>query len=143
MILYLDTSALVKLYVDEAASDVVRRAVADVTHVATSRVAYPEARAAFARRHLAGDFSRLDLRRVVAALDRDFSSLVVMELGVAVATQAGELAERHGLRGFDAIHLASALDCSRLLGVQPEFLTFDTRQAAAARNEGLHTLALS
>ena len=83
MILYLDTSALVKLYVDEAASDVVRRAVADVTHVATSRVAYPEARAAFARRHLAGDFSRLDLRRVVAALDRDFSSLVVMELGVA------------------------------------------------------------
>ena len=53
---------------------------------------------------------------------------------------SGELAERHGLGGFDAIHIASALDCSRLLGVQPEFLTFNTRQAAAARDEGLHAL---
>ena len=83
MILYLDTSALVKLYVDEAGSDVVQAAVSAATHVATSRVAYPEARSAFARQHVAGNLSDTDLRRIVAALDRDFLSLVVVELVAA------------------------------------------------------------
>ena len=137
MILYLDTSALVKLYVDEAGSDVVQAAVSAATHVATSRVAYPEARSAFARQHVAGNLSDTDLRRIVAALDRDFLSLVVVELVAAVGKRAGELAERYGLRGFDAIHLAGALDCGRMIGEEPGFLTFDTRQAEAARDQGL------
>lgn len=137
MILYLDTSALVKLYVEEEGSNTVRDAVGDASHVVTSRVAYPEARSALARRRVEGAYSRADLRRAVAALDRDFSALVIVELGAAVAKQAGELAERHGLRGFDAIHLASALECGRLLGTEPAFETFDSRQAKAARTEGL------
>jgi len=47
--LYLDTSSLVKLYVTEADSEVVRRLVGDANVVATSVVAYPETRAALAR----------------------------------------------------------------------------------------------
>jgi predicted nucleic acid-binding protein len=137
LILYVDTSALVKLYVDEESSDSVRRAVARASHVATSRVAYPEARSAFARRQAEGYLSRTDVRRSVTALDKDFSALVVVELTAGVATLAGELAERHGIRGFDAIHLASALECGRLLGTGPSFLTFDARQTRAAVREGL------
>ena len=49
MILYLDTSALVKLYVEEDGSEEVSTAVRDASRVATSAVAYPEARATFAR----------------------------------------------------------------------------------------------
>ncbi len=48
MILYLDTSALVKLYVSEEGSEIVRGAVESAGRVATSRIAYAEARAALA-----------------------------------------------------------------------------------------------
>jgi antitoxin (DNA-binding transcriptional repressor) of toxin-antitoxin stability system len=52
--LYLDTSALVKLYVDEEGALAVRHAVDQAELVATSAIAYAEARAAFARRHWEG-----------------------------------------------------------------------------------------
>ena len=50
MILYFDSSSLVKLYVEEAGSDSVRRLAAGASRIAVSIVAYPEARSAFARR---------------------------------------------------------------------------------------------
>ena len=50
MTVYLDTSSLVKLYVDEPDADDVQRIVGEADVVATSVLAYPEARAAFARR---------------------------------------------------------------------------------------------
>lgn len=137
MILYLDTSALVKLYVQEPDSDSVREAVDRATHVATSRVAYPEARSALARRHAEGHLSRASLHRCVAALDKDWQHLLVIELVAAVAKEAGAVAERNVVRGFDAIHIASALECGRLLAVDPVFLTFDLRQRNAAVAEGL------
>jgi uncharacterized protein len=56
-----------------------------------------------------------------------------------LARQAGELAEKHALRGFDAIHLASALELWQLMGEVPEFLAYDTRLTDAARSEGLAT----
>lgn len=135
--LYLDTSALVKLYVREASSSEVVARVARTDAVATSRVAYPEARAALARRHRGGGFGATALRRAVSALDRDLGSIVIVELDDALGRRAGNLAEQHALRGFDAIHLASALELAQLLGTPPEFLAFDDRLTAAARAEGL------
>ncbi|MBI2895340.1 MAG: type II toxin-antitoxin system VapC family toxin [Deltaproteobacteria bacterium] len=136
MILYLDTSALVKLYVRERGRALVRKAVAAATQVATSRVAYPEARAAFARRRREGALAERALRRVVADLDRDLPSLVVVEAPADVARRAGDLAQAHALRGFDAIHLACALELARA-GADTAFLAFDARLAAAARSVGL------
>ena len=137
MIVYLDTSALVKLYVAEDSSVDVRAHVRRAEQVASSRVAYPEARSALARRHREGAITAKGLRRAVSALDRDMGSLVVVELYGGVARIAGELAERHALRGFDAIHLASALELARLLGSLPRFVSFDDRQSEAAAAEGL------
>ena len=54
-----------------------------------------------------------------------------------LAREAGRIAERLALRGFDAIHLASALEFGRLLGASPRFLAFDARLAGAAATEGL------
>ena len=71
MILYLDTSALVKLYVREPGTDETRARLDDASMVATSRVAYPEARAALARRQREGGITRAALPRTVSALDRD------------------------------------------------------------------------
>jgi predicted nucleic acid-binding protein len=137
LILYLDTSALVKLYVRELGSARVRRAVTKAEQVGTSRVAYPEARAAFARRSREGMLGARALRRAVAALEADLPSLVVVECGGSLARRAGELAERRALRGFDAIHLASALDLRDLSGGEVRFLAFDDRLNAGAMAEGL------
>lgn len=137
MILYLDTSALVKLYVREDGTAQTRARLADASMVATSRVAYPEARAALARRQREAAITRNGLARAVAALDRDLAHFVVVELSVRVARRAGTLAERRALRGFDAIHLSSALEVEYLTGSSGAFLCFDDRLSEAASAEGL------
>jgi predicted nucleic acid-binding protein len=137
LILYLDTSALVKLYVREAGTDDTRAQLDAASMVATSRVAYPEARAALARRQREAAITRAALARAVAALDRDLGHFVVVELSAKVAKRAGDLAERRALRGFDAIHLASALEVEELTGVVPTFCCFDDRLREAASAEKL------
>ena len=137
MILYLDTSALVKLYVREAGTSETRVRVGEASLVATSRVAYPEARAALARRQREAAITQRALARAVSALDRDLGRFVVVELSAKVAKRAGELAERRGLRGFDAIHLASALEVEELTGLMPDFYCYDVRLREAASDEGL------
>ena len=137
MILYLDTSALVKLYVREAGTSETRVRVGEASLVATSRVAYPEARAALARRQREAAITQRALDRAVSALDRDLGRFVVVELSAKVAKRAGELAERRGLRGFDAIHLASALEVEELTGLMPGFCCYDVRLREAASGEGL------
>ncbi len=109
MICYLDTSALVKLYVQEPGSEEVRKLVDEVSVVATSKVAYPEARAALARGFRDGLLGENDYRQVVVALQSDWPSYLALEVSDSLAWLAGELAEKHRLRGFDSIHLAAAL----------------------------------
>ncbi|MBM3173238.1 MAG: type II toxin-antitoxin system VapC family toxin [Chloroflexi bacterium] len=134
MILYLDTSSLVKLYVREKGSDHVKTLVDRAEVVATSQVAYPEACAAFSRKQRQGDFTGRQYRSVVKNLQQDWGSYFALDVSWTVARLAGELAEQHELRGFDAIHLASALMLmSRLLSA----LTFSSadqklEEAAAA-----------
>jgi predicted nucleic acid-binding protein len=105
--------------------------------VASSRVAHPEAWAALARRQREGAITLGALARTVSALDRDLGRFVVIELSAKVARRAGELAERRALRGFDAIHLASALELEELTGAAPSFCCFDDRLREAASTEGL------
>jgi predicted nucleic acid-binding protein len=72
LILYLDTSALVKLYMEEAYSDDVRGWVDAAEIVATCRVAYPEAVSALNRRMRAGDIPKAGYGTAVRALRRDW-----------------------------------------------------------------------
>lgn len=136
MILYLDTSALVKLYVDELWTSVTRLWVDAATRVVTARVAYAEARAAFARLARAGTLSPTELRVTTRQLDEEWSTYGVVEVGEAVVRRAGSLAERHALRGYDAIHLAAALDAHPGEG-QFAFASFDIPLNRAAVREGL------
>lgn len=132
MILYLDTSALVKLYLDEEDSGAVHEAVEVAEGVATSTVAYAETRAAFARRERFGDLDDEGLRRAVRAFDRDWRSIGRISVSNLIAHRAGETAERYALRGFDAVHLASAVRLGERLA-DVRFLAFDARLMEAAR----------
>lgn len=137
MILYLDTSALVKLYVREDGSAPLRRRTGVAQALATSVVSYAEARAAFGRLRRSGLSSDAPHRRRVAQLDLDWNELMRVELASDVARNAGELAEVHALRGFDAIHLASALWLSARTTESVEFAVWDARLAEAAGRAGL------
>ena len=109
MICYLDTSALLKLYVREPGSEMVRKLVDEAAVVATSKVAYPEARAALARGRREGLLREKEYRQVVVALQNDWPRYLAVEVSDSLVWLAGELAEKHHLRGFDSIHLASAI----------------------------------
>jgi predicted nucleic acid-binding protein len=136
LILYLETSNLVKLYVREKDSEAVRGSVEASEAVATSVLAYAEARAAFARKLREQGITKDAHGAVKRALDADWPSFFVPNVTAGTARLAGDLAEKHALRGFDALHLASAVEL-RAAGVGDlRFSSADARLRAAAQAEG-------
>lgn len=137
MILYLDTSSLIKLYVEEEGSSHVRQLVDAAAVVATSVVAYPETRAALARHRRDRAITPSDFERAKGDFERDWPALLRIELTEPLYRQAGELAERHALRGFDSLHLASflTLEPIRASGEAVIFSSFDEHLNRAARLE--------
>ena len=137
MILFLDTSSLVKLYIDEVGSGQAWHLVDASAEQWVSVVTYAEARAALARRRREGSLGVEDYGRVIADLNRDWSKLNIVPVDQALVEAAGALAERHALHGFDAIQLACALRVRETDGVEVTVSTHDERLARAARVEGL------
>ena len=115
-----DSSAFVKLLVEEDGSSTAENIWNACDTATASRLAYPEVRAALAA---AGRAGRLDDAALTAAEDRweeHWSSVSVIEVGPELARRAGGLAGEHSLRGADAVHLASLLalgDPTALLAV--------------------------
>jgi predicted nucleic acid-binding protein len=140
--LYLDTSALVKIYVDEEGSAGCRQAVSEADLIATSALAYVEARAAFNRRRHEGGLPPRSYRRVIADLDVDWPSYAVVDVTESVIRAGARLAERHRLRAYDAVHLASATVLREVGSAEPVmFASWDAVLGRAARREGLSLLA--
>lgn len=136
MILYLDTSSLVKLYVEEESSEEVRRLVREASLVATSVVAYPEARSAFARLRRERAVTAREAEALRTDFERDWPRYLALEVTEPIWRRAGDLAERHALRGFDSLHLASFLSLlPGDLGEPLRFSAFDERLNVAALAE--------
>ena len=140
MILYLDASALVKLYVDEAGATLVRGASRDAEIVATSEIAYVEARAALARRHREHGLSRSGYGRAVHDLNADWPQFFLVAAGGPLIMDAGAIAERYALRAYDALHLASALATKGDSDDDVIFACWDRHLADAAIKAGLNVL---
>jgi predicted nucleic acid-binding protein len=134
---YLDTSSLVKLYIDAPGTDEVARLVHDADVVVTSVLAYPEVRATLARRRREGLLKPKEYAAVVAQFDADWPRFVTLALGGDLAYAAGQLADTHRLRGGDAAHLASFE--LMLTGAGTDDVRFscaDDRLSKAARSLG-------
>jgi uncharacterized protein len=140
MIVYIDTSDLVKLYIDEAGSEKTRGIVHNTTVLSTSKVAYAEARAAFARKQKDNGFSVRILRKIVEDLNNDWESYFVIELTDGISRFAGDIAEKHLLRGFDSIHLASAINLKNKARSEIYFLSNDNKLNQSAKKEGIIVL---
>jgi len=132
--LYVDTSSLIKLYVTEAGSDVVRRLVDDASVVATSVVAYAETRAALARLRREAVLTVSTFASSKRQFEEQWPTYLALEATDALCRAAGELAEKYRLRGFDSIHLASFAEVAHRAGTDDtRFSSFDDRLNHAAR----------
>lgn len=134
MIAYFDTSAVVPLLVEEPTTDQCSRLWDEATRILTVRLTYPEARAALASAQRAGRLTRSQLATAVTELETLFEQVDVIELGADVASTAGDLAQHHGLRGYDAVHLAAALAAA---DDDVVLVTGDADLATAAADAGL------
>ena len=140
MILVVDTSALVKLYARETGSALVRRWLNRAAAVATASVAYAETRATFARLHREGLTTPKRHRERVTRFNADWEAFMRIELTPQVLRLAGEVAENYELRGFDGIHLASALWLRDRTDEPCAMAVFDRRLHAGALRAGLEVL---
>jgi uncharacterized protein len=108
-LVYFDSSALVKLVVEEAGSQLAAELWDGCDAALTSRLAYPEVCAALAAAGRGHDLGDDDLLAAEKAWESFWAATRPVELTPSVEQRAGQLAREHALRGADAVHLASAL----------------------------------
>jgi predicted nucleic acid-binding protein len=137
MILYLDSSALVKRYVGEAGSDKVRDICAQADVVGTSVIARAEVSAALARAARLGWLRREDAEAALMVFRDEWPRLARLQLTEPLLARADGLAWDYGLRGYDAVHLAAALYWLDSLREPVTLATFDRELWRAGQAAGL------
>jgi len=140
MILFCDTSALLKLYIVEIGSEALKARMAEAEAVAVCRIAWAEAHAALSRRarEVPGDAPVIEQAK--AALAQDWPHFVVMEVDQALVERAGNYADTFALRGYDSIQLAAAFEAGRIAQSPICFACFDARLNKAADVLGMACL---
>lgn len=135
--IYLDSSALVKRYIEEDGSGAVDRLLADHPFAATSRLAYPEILSALNRKHGAKEISARVLAELIAAFESDWGKLFVLEFDEELLPIVKRAIRKHAIRGADAVHLASGIWLRSVLKEDVVFACADSKLLAAARAERL------
>lgn len=108
-IVYFDSSALVKLLVDEDGSELAAALWDGCDAAVSSRLAYPEVCAALAAAGRGNRLAATEQRQAQAIWEDYWAAVRPVELTKQITRHAGRLALEHALRGADAVHLASAL----------------------------------
>lgn len=137
---YLDTSALIKRFVTEKGSPLVESLVSQEGFVATAKIAYTEVYAGLTRKHREGHLPGSQYALACRQFESDWQAYIRVDLQDEILVLARDLIQRHTLRGFDAIHLASALSLRAALGEEITFAAADERLLWAARAERLRPL---
>lgn len=132
MSLYADSSAFLKRYVDEPDSDAAESVLLSDDSLLTARHTIVEV-----RRNLARLLTGADGAAARTAFAHDLEAISIVELDVVTCETAATIAETTGVRTLDALHLAAA---QRAGGASIPVVTFDVRQAQAARALGLTVL---
>lgn len=139
MILYLDVSALVKRYVAEPGTAEVARAITDAEVVGTSLISRAETVAALAKAVRVGALTQEAASAAAQVFRNEWPTLVRVQMTETLVARADTLAWELGLRGYDAVHLASALLCHEGLDQAVVLATFDKQLWKAAGQRGLIT----
>lgn len=137
---YLDTSALIKRFVAEKGSPLIQIIVTQKGPVATAKIAYAEVYAGLTRKHREGYLAERQYALACRQFESDWRAYIRVDLRDEILLVARDLIQRHPLRGFDAIHLASALSLKNALGEDITFAAADERLLRAAEAERLRAL---
>lgn len=137
MIVYLDASALVKRYVAELGSANVEELIGEARATGTAVLSRAEVSAALAKAARVGYVTRAAALKAMEAFNADWEHLIRLQFGEPLAARAGALAWEHGLRGYDAVHLATALVWRETLGEMVTVATYDRELWRGAKASGL------
>jgi uncharacterized protein len=140
MILFCDTSALLKLYVNEPDSGLVFDRLGVSEGVAVSRIAWAEAHSALARRSRDEPRDIVVIESAKEALRADWQGYLVIEITQSLVELAGEYSEVFALRGYDSVQLACASQTAMLTQNPVCFASFDLRLNKAAKALGMTLL---
>ncbi len=135
--IYLDTSALIRLYVAEKGSAAVIALVQNEGTPGAATIAYAEVYSGLVRRRRERSVTEAQYVRISGQFEQDWPTCIQVELQKDVLELARDLLRRHALRAFDAIHLASALRLRVRLEEDMIFAAADDRLLRAAAAEGL------
>ena len=141
MILFCDTSALVKLYIREDSSDEMHAVARSASAIAVCRIAWAEIMAALARRARENPGDTKAIETVRTRLSTDWPSYAIVEITQSLVELAGEYADTFALRGYDSVQLAAARRLQDAAGEELYFACFDTRLQKSARVLGMLPLA--
>lgn len=142
MIVYIDTSALAKLYLAETESPAVKTLVEEADVTATSVLARVELSAAIAKAMRMKLITRASAQRVINAFRKDWPDFGALQITEAILATADRLAWEMGLRGYDAMHLASALIWQQAVDEPITLATFDHQLWAATKKLGIRVWPL-
>ncbi len=141
MTVFADTSAVVKIYVDEPSSSRVRSLeamyVADLTRVELPAALWRKSRTGALDRKACGAL----VRRFEQELDRAAGILVPVLVGRDALRRASDLTGMHGLRAYDAVQLSVAMGVAEVESSCRTFASLDRDLNLAARREGFELLA--
>jgi predicted nucleic acid-binding protein len=142
MTLYVDPSSLFKLYVAEIDTNEVRQIVDSEDELASSALAYAEMRAtlAAAARAQPPRISESNYSTLLQSFETDWRALLQVWPNERLVRRAGNLAENHRLRGYDAVHLASALFLRETLSSDIKLLSHDVDLRRSAVAESLEVM---
>ena len=143
MIPYIDTGALIKKYVNEDGSEEVVRHWNSSEMIVVSWVAYAESFSAMNRKKREGVLSKEKYEIATEEFKTDWESFEKVEVVDQLNEMIEELTNVYPLRGFDAIHLASALCFQELIEESLHFICADRRLNEAAQEESLNVIDLS
>ncbi len=132
MLVFFDSSAFVKRYVDETGTDKVLEWCNKATEIGLAGIALPELISAFCRLHREARITDTQYRQLKAMLMADIEDVALCDLAPAVLAQAISSLENNVLRGMDAIHIGSAVVLKADV-----FVSADKRQCEAATRAGL------
>jgi len=139
---FLDSSALVKRYVNEAGSEWIQTVTTSGQPVLLARISWVEVLSAFARLQREGAWPASASATALRAFQYDWDTQYqVVELDQTVTQLAGQLVQRHPLRAYDSVQLASALKLqptiTQTTGANLVFVTADDRLLKVAESESL------
>lgn len=141
MTLYLDTSALVKLYVAEPGRDLVLRAMTQAASAATHAIAYLELLSAIASLQRGDRLTDQQAQGIERDFAGDWKEMAVVAATEALVRSAAAYPGRFGLGTYDSLHLAAANLLREQGGEQVVFATFDRRLSHAAVSLGMDMLS--